>query len=84
LGIDAKAMQDGRFAYSYRLKPGVNRDSHGLKVAQLAGMPSSAITIAKEAQGVLRSKIEGGFISSSQMRLLGQSLSKAPGKVRDL
>ncbi|KAJ3838374.1 muts domain V-domain-containing protein [Lentinula raphanica] len=27
-------MENGMFSYSYRLRPGVNRDSHGLKVAQ--------------------------------------------------
>lgn len=38
--------QDGYFSYSYRLRPGVNWDSHGLKVAQLAGLPSIAIETA--------------------------------------
>ena len=41
------------------MKPGVNRNSHGLKVAQLAGMPQLALDIAsktllalKDAPGV--------------------------------
>lgn len=42
-------MQNGHFAYSYKLRPGVSRDSHGLKVAQLAGMPTSAIQVANKA-----------------------------------
>ncbi|KAF8222260.1 hypothetical protein L208DRAFT_608417 [Tricholoma matsutake] len=39
---------DGHFAYSYRIRPGINRDSHGLKVAQLAGMPVAAMEVAKD------------------------------------
>ncbi|KAG1757360.1 muts domain V-domain-containing protein [Suillus lakei] len=32
---DVDETDDNHFAYSHRLRPGVNRDSHGLKVAQL-------------------------------------------------
>ncbi len=41
--------QNGHFAYSYKLRPGISRDSHGLKVAQLAGMPTPAIQVASKA-----------------------------------
>ncbi|TFK76899.1 hypothetical protein BDN72DRAFT_16820 [Pluteus cervinus] len=37
-----------QFTYSYHLRSGVNRDSHGLKVASLAGMPRSAMEVAEE------------------------------------
>jgi hypothetical protein len=37
------------FAYSHRLRPGVNKESHGLEVAQLAGMLPSAVAVAYEA-----------------------------------
>ena len=43
---------DGSFSYLHRLKEGVNRESHALKVAQLAGMPDIAMTTARQ---VLRS-----------------------------
>ncbi|KAF9270425.1 hypothetical protein L218DRAFT_993042 [Marasmius fiardii PR-910] len=46
--------EDGYFAYSYRLRRGVNRDSHGLKVAQLAGMPEAAISVARDVLEALR------------------------------
>ncbi|KAK2461757.1 hypothetical protein APHAL10511_006220 [Amanita phalloides] len=46
---DVHETDDDCFAYSYRLRPGVNRDSHGLKVAQLAGMPLTAVQVAKKA-----------------------------------
>ncbi|KAF9015364.1 muts domain V-domain-containing protein [Cyathus striatus] len=43
---NVEETDDGRFSYSYRLRPGINRDSHGLKVAQLAGFPPSAMETA--------------------------------------
>lgn len=43
---------DGSFSYLHRLEEGVNRESHALKVAQLAGMPDIAMTTARQ---VLRS-----------------------------
>ena len=48
--------QDGQFAYSYKLRPGINRDSHGLKVASLAGVPPSAMAVATETLAWLRSQ----------------------------
>ncbi|KAG8966474.1 DNA mismatch repair ATPase msh1 [Tulasnella sp. 419] len=40
---DVDETEDGHFTYSHRLRPGVNRDSHGLKVAQTGGLPPKAI-----------------------------------------
>lgn len=37
------------------MRPGVNRDSQGLKVAQLAGMPVLAINVAEKALTALKS-----------------------------
>ena len=31
------------------MTPGVNRDSHGIKVAKLAGLPAPAISVAEQA-----------------------------------
>ncbi|QRW19023.1 DNA mismatch repair protein MutS [Rhizoctonia solani] len=42
------------FTYSHRLQPGVNRESHGLRVAQLGGMPSSAVEVARRVMERLR------------------------------
>lgn len=36
------------------MSPGVNRDSHGIKVAKLAGLPPPAIAIAEEALSHIR------------------------------
>ncbi|KAJ3527347.1 hypothetical protein NMY22_g9818 [Coprinellus aureogranulatus] len=51
---DVNEIDDQRFSYSYRLKPGVNRDGHGLKVARLAGLPPSALRIASKTLSWLR------------------------------
>ncbi|KAI1416029.1 muts domain V-domain-containing protein [Hypoxylon sp. FL1857] len=38
----------GGFVYVHKLRKGVNRQSHALKVARLANLPETAITIARE------------------------------------
>ncbi|KAI9700499.1 MAG: DNA mismatch repair ATPase msh1 [Bogoriella megaspora] len=38
--------EGGGFSYQHRLRRGVNRESHALKVAKLAGLPAEAIDIA--------------------------------------
>lgn len=47
---DVKEERDGGFIYDHRLRRGVNRESHALKVARLAGMPEGVV---KSAQSVL-------------------------------
>lgn len=37
----------GSFHYLHRLRKGVNRESHALKVAKLAGLPEAAIEVAR-------------------------------------
>ncbi|TAQ89802.1 hypothetical protein B7494_g1898 [Chlorociboria aeruginascens] len=41
----------GGFRYVHRLREGVNRQSHALKVATLAGLPEEAISVAKKVLG---------------------------------
>ena len=45
---DVEEAQDGTWVYVHRLRRGVNRQSHALKVARLAGMPESAVAVAGE------------------------------------
>ncbi|KAG2077084.1 hypothetical protein BDR04DRAFT_1125514 [Suillus decipiens] len=71
---DVDETDDNHFAYSHRLRPGVNRDSHGLKVAQLAGMPESAVLLAKQALDALKGQ---DHIGSQQLSFLGQSLTSS-------
>ncbi|KAI0913732.1 muts domain V [Ustulina deusta] len=41
----------GGFVYVHKLRKGVNRESHALKVARLAGLPETTIAVAKEILG---------------------------------
>lgn len=45
---DLYENEAGGFTFVHKLRPGVNRKSHALKVAQLAGVPTSALDIARE------------------------------------
>ena len=44
---DVKESPSGSFSFVHRLRKGVNRQSHALKVARLAGLPEAAITVAE-------------------------------------
>ncbi|TFY70702.1 hypothetical protein EVG20_g2315 [Dentipellis fragilis] len=72
---DVDETDDGHFAYSYHLRPGVNRDSHGLKVAQLAGLPPSAIIVAQNALSWLKQNKTGANLDSASLKSFGQSLA---------
>ncbi|GME40318.1 MutS protein-like protein 1 [Neofusicoccum parvum] len=43
---DVEEGTDGTFAYVHRLRKGINRKSHALKVARVAGLPDEAISVA--------------------------------------
>lgn len=77
---DVAEEHDGSWSYIHKLRPGVNRASHALKVARLAGMPESAIGVAAD---VLRNLQQAGTSSSShhirQVDGQLQSLAAAPG-----
>ena len=45
---DLAKNSDGSVMFMHKLKRGVNRESHALKVAELAGMPEEAIAVAAE------------------------------------
>ncbi|KAG9834193.1 muts domain V, partial [Aureobasidium melanogenum] len=44
---DVAEEKDGSWVYVHKLREGVNRSSHALKVAKLAGLPDTAIAVAK-------------------------------------
>ncbi|KAH7399636.1 muts domain V-domain-containing protein [Pyrenochaeta sp. MPI-SDFR-AT-0127] len=48
---------DGGFSYVHRLRKGVNRESHALKVARVAGLPEDAIAIAAQILKQLKPSI---------------------------
>ncbi|KAK4935914.1 MutS protein 1 [Elasticomyces elasticus] len=45
---DVLESDDGSFAFVHRLKKGINRQSHALKVAKLAGLPPAALKVAED------------------------------------
>ncbi|OQE23234.1 hypothetical protein PENSTE_c009G08823 [Penicillium steckii] len=53
---DVKEMSSGAFSFVHRLRKGVNRESHALKVAQLAGLPRDTLELARRVRGELRDK----------------------------
>ncbi|KAJ5637231.1 hypothetical protein N7490_007110 [Penicillium lividum] len=51
---DVKETNSGSFSFVHRLRKGVNRESHALKVAQLAGLPRETIELATSVREELR------------------------------
>lgn len=47
-------QEGGSWMYDHKLRRGVNRSSHALKVAELAGMPDAAIAVAAEVLAELQ------------------------------
>lgn len=45
---DVAEDEQGGFVYVHRLRKGINRQSHALKVARLAGLPEAALRTARE------------------------------------
>lgn len=52
---DVKETESGAFSFVHRLKKGVNRESHALKVAQLAGLPRETLELARSVREAARS-----------------------------
>ncbi|KAF2831188.1 hypothetical protein CC86DRAFT_282088 [Ophiobolus disseminans] len=52
---DVSEEPDGKFSYVHRLKKGVNRESHALKVARVAGLPEDAVAVAAQVLKQLKS-----------------------------
>jgi DNA mismatch repair ATPase MutS len=48
----------GSFSFMHRIRKGVNRQSHALKVARLAGLPDSAISVARGVLETLEKQSE--------------------------
>ncbi|KAL7798062.1 muts domain V domain-containing protein [Trichoderma ceciliae] len=53
---DVKEDDSGSFVYVHKLRPGINRRSHALKVARLAGLPQHAIHVAKKVLDATKTK----------------------------
>ncbi|KAL1879470.1 MutS protein 1 [Paecilomyces lecythidis] len=53
---DIKETPSGAFSFDHRLRKGVNRESHALKVASLAGLPDEAIDLARSVLHEMQAK----------------------------
>ncbi|KAL8631691.1 hypothetical protein Q9189_002598 [Teloschistes chrysophthalmus] len=58
---DVAEGPSGSFSYVHRLRRGVNRASHALKVARLAGIPTSAIETAEKILGAVSAHTSGSI-----------------------
>lgn len=58
---DIKETGSGSFTFIHRLRRGVNRESHALKIARLAGLPNAALEVAED----VRQKFRAGRTNSS-------------------
>jgi hypothetical protein len=54
----------------------VNRDSHGLKVAKLGGMPAPALRIAQGALEWMKVREANWVADKAQLRVAGESLAR--------
>ncbi|OGM43403.1 DNA mismatch repair protein Msh1 [Aspergillus bombycis] len=55
---DVKETASGSFSFVHRLRQGVNRESHALKVAQLAGLPKEVLEMARSVRDSARNAQE--------------------------
>jgi DNA mismatch repair ATPase MutS len=54
---DVLEEPDGKFSYVHRLRKGVNRESHALKVARVAGLPEDAVAVAAQVLKQLKGTV---------------------------
>ena len=71
---DVLEDDSGSFSFMHRIRQGVNRQSHALKVARLAGLPESAINVA---EGVLEKLGTQANVQSQNGTLYEESLLSA-------
>jgi DNA mismatch repair ATPase MutS len=56
---DVLEEPDSKFSYVHRLRKGVNRESHALKVARVAGLPEDAVSVAAQVLKQLKGPKRG-------------------------
>ncbi|CAG8449994.1 3268_t:CDS:10 [Ambispora leptoticha] len=71
-----EAHKDGSFHYVHQLKEGVNKTSFALKVAQLAGMPSSVLKVAEHTLKHLEQQYKPAIISMDFLKELEVKATK--------
>lgn len=63
---DVKETPSGAFSFVHRLRKGVNRESHALKVAQLAGLPKETLELATSVCREMREEKRGSRAISNE------------------
>ncbi|EAQ92742.1 hypothetical protein CHGG_00977 [Chaetomium globosum CBS 148.51] len=64
---DVEEDEQGRFVYVHKLRKGVNRQSHALKVARLAGLPEQAIQVAQQVLQHSGVEMSPGIVQPSKI-----------------
>jgi DNA mismatch repair ATPase MutS len=62
---DVKETASGSFSFVHRLRKGVNRESHALKVAQLAGLPKETIDLARSVRKSIRQRTKPAEVAEA-------------------
>jgi DNA mismatch repair ATPase MutS len=72
-------QEDGRgaFTFMHRLKKGINRQSHALKVAKLAGLPRAALTVAETVLDQIMAEKHNIHVQSPAELEEGEGASRA-------
>jgi DNA mismatch repair ATPase MutS len=68
---DVKENPSGSFSFVHRLRKGVNRQSHALKVARLAGLPESTIAVAENVLRQMHASKETDWSDDSKVATSG-------------
>ncbi|KAK3300937.1 muts domain V-domain-containing protein [Chaetomium fimeti] len=64
---DVEEDEQGGFVYVHKLRKGVNRQSHALKVARLAGLPEQAIQVAQQVLRDSGVEMSPGMVHSTKI-----------------
>ncbi|OJI97807.1 hypothetical protein ASPVEDRAFT_79495 [Aspergillus versicolor CBS 583.65] len=62
---DVKEASSGSFSFVHRLRKGVNRESHALKVAQLAGLPKETLELARSVRNNVHKDVDPPLSASA-------------------
>lgn len=76
---DVLEDNSGSFSFIHRLRQGVNRQSHALKVARLAGLPQPALDVAKVVLKQLLDEKHSVYLDTKQGDTRPPSMAAAAG-----
>lgn len=72
---DVAEEADGMFSYVHRLRKGVNRQSHALKVARVAGIPEEAIAVAAQVLKTIKAEGKKAEEGSNEQVVLREAVA---------